>query len=157
MLHPFLNLIKRSFHGNRHLALIESDNRLHGDRCMDALDPVDPEPAIPAKTPSPPRQIKPGLLANPFEGPIEAVRYTDVPARTPGGGMYRLYAICTGAASFTTFDRPTALRAWRALAEGLPVRINWTFFKEGRKPAYDILRLRVLPSHGINGTFVQDQ
>ncbi len=151
------NLVSSVFSGNGFSRLKESDNRIHGGGCMDALDPVDPEPVGHAKAPSPPRQIKAGLLGNPYLGPIEAVRYTDVPARTPGGGMYRLYAICTGAATFNTFDRLIANRAWRAFKEGSSVRIDWGFYREGRKPSYNIHRLSVLPPHGNVKPLLQDQ
>lgn len=156
-MYPFRNLVSSVFSGNRISSLKEFDNGFREGGCMDAWDPVDPEDVVPAKAVPPPRQIKAGLLRNPYLGPLEAVRYTDVPARVPGGGMLRLYAICTGAASFTTFDRPTAVRAWRALQAGDVVRIDWRIYKEGRKPSYDIVRLSVLPEHGNIQPLVQDQ
>jgi hypothetical protein len=156
-MNPLMNLVFAVFFGNRISYLRESDNGTKEEACVDVLDPVDPEKsAQPASSP-PPRAIKKGLLSNPYVGLIETVRYADVPAGTPGGGKYRLYEIVTGAASFNTFDYATAILAYHACMDGEEVRIDWGFYRDGRKPSYDIRRLSVLLPHGNSQSRVQDQ
>jgi hypothetical protein len=132
-MNPLMNLVFAVFFGNRISYLRESDNGTKEEACVDVLDPVDPEKSA------------------------QPASYADVPAGTPGGGKYRLYEIVTGAASFNTFDYATAILAYHACMDGEEVRIDWGFYRDGRKPSYDIRRLSVLLPHGNSQSRVQDQ
>ncbi len=163
------NLISRSGFGKRTSLPDFCDNSPIGDIILDALDTFPPEDgldqlkrlrkevdaAIVALEGSskawdapnaPPRQVRAGILENPYRGLVDAVDWKDIPARK--GGLVRTYKIRTGAAMFETYDRNAAAVAYRAIQAGKPVAIKWKPRQNGKYMNYDIVAVRVLDPHG---------
>lgn len=163
------NLISKIGFGKRTSLVEFCDNSPIGELILDALDTFPPEDglanlkrlrkemdaAIAAlegsskalDTPNaPPRQVRQGILENPWRGLVDSVDFKDVPARK--GGTVRNYKIRTGAAMFETYDRNAAVEAHRAIQAGKPVTIKWKARQNGKYTNYDIVALRVLDPHG---------
>lgn len=163
------NVISRIHPGNKKSIHEFCDNSLIGEIVLDALDTFPPEDGLanlkrlhkelgeaitswegPSKAwdapNAPPRQIRAGILENPYRGLVDAVDYKDVPASR--GGTVRNYKIRTGAAVFETYDRNAALEAHKAMQAKAPVTVKWKARVKGKYTNYDIVSLRVLDLHG---------
>lgn len=168
-MNPLNKIISRSRFGNKTSTFAICDNSPIGDYILDALDTFPPEDGIAQlrrlhkelgdkiaslegaskawdAPNAPPRQVKSGILANPYQGRVDRVEGKDVPALK--GGMVKVYKIHTGAAMFETYDRNVAAQAFRAQQAGEEVSIRWKPRVKGRYTNYDIVAFRVLNPHG---------
>lgn len=169
-MNPLNNVISRFGNGNRKSIHDFCDNSPIGELVVDALDTFPPEDGLanlkrlhkelgdaitswegPSKAydapNAPPRQVRAGILENPFKGLVERVTFKDVPDRKTGGTV-RNYKIQTGAAMFETYDRNAAIEAHRAMKTKTDVTIKWKSRVNGKYTNYDIVSLRVLDLHG---------
>ncbi len=163
------NVISRLNLGNRKSILDFCDNSPIGDLVLDALDTFPPEDGLAqlkrlrkeldtaitslegaskawGAPNTPPRQVRAGILENPYRGLVDAVDFKDIPASK--GGLVRTYKIRTGAALFETYDRQTALQAHAAMKAKMPIAVKWKARVKGKYTNYDIATLRVLDPHG---------
>lgn len=155
--------------GNPASSLAICDNSPIGDYILDALDTFPPEEGLdqlkrlhkelgdkirsmegPSKAwdapNTPPRQVAAGILKNPFQGRVDRVDASEIPAKA--GGTVKIYKIRTGAAVFETYDRNTAAQAYHAMQLAQEVQIRWKPRPKGRYINYDVIAFRVLNPHG---------
>lgn len=165
-----LNNVISHFHTGKRKSIHDfCDNTPIGELVLDALDTFPPEDGLahlkrlhkelgeaitswegPSKAwdapNTPPRQVRAGILENPYRGLVDSVTFKDIPARR--GGTVRNFKIHTGAALFETYDRNAAAQAYRAIQAGKPIAIQWKSRVNGKYTNYDIVTLRVLDLHG---------
>lgn len=173
---PLNNVISQPRFGNRTSAFEFWDNSPIGEYILDALETFPPEDGLsqlkrlykelgdkitslegPSKAwdapNTPPRQVAPGILMNPFQGRVDRVDKKSIPLKS--GELGWVYKVHTGAARFETYHEPFAIQADFAQKNGLEIQVKWKMRikADKRNPAvkhtnYDIVSLRVLSPHG---------
>lgn len=109
--------------------------------------PPPPPPSPPEWRPSPaPQGPEPGLLQNPYEGPVDRVteRETEIKNGPRAGSFGIIYNIHTPAATFSTFSDRAAQTAREAIRDKKDVKLQWRERPNGRYMNYDVERMRLL-------------